>query len=404
MLSEDTPELVSSGFDALSSAPLRRKIMILATVLGPGVLLQAQTGSADGPTYGWSEDTHSPRPVPTNDRHDELLAGCSEGDAALAVVARQLAARTISADDSDAITRALRAAGNPHVWPRAFVLQGRRIDPNEARARVARWLASFEQPARLRCASAFAENGGQRSLAAVAVDARADLDPVPMRVRTASWVTVNAHALVHARGAKVVVLAPTGVPRMLPTSFSEGQVLARGNVDQPGRWLFQVVLDTENGPRPALEALVFAGTEPRTELECPARGEDAGPSTDEAASLTRMLGLARQSEGVPPLLRSGELDALARAHADRMMRTRKLAHDVGNGDPRERADQGLVAADEIGENIAHTPTPALAHRALWSSPSHRANILERRYGRLGIGVSRDPDGTLWVAELFASPR
>ncbi len=368
MLSEDTPELVSSGFDALSSAPLRRKIMILATVLGPGVLLQAQTGSADGPTYGWSEDTHSPRPVPTNDRHDELLAGCSEGDAALAVVARQLAARTISADDSDAITRALRAAGNPHVWPRAFVLQGRRIDPNEARARVARWLASFEQPARLRCASAFAENGGQRSLAAVAVDARADLDPVPMRVRTASWVTVNAHALVHARGAKVVVLG------------------------------------TENGPRPALEALVFAGTEPRTELECPARGEDAGPSTDEAASLTRMLGLARQSEGVPPLLRSGELDALARAHADRMMRTRKLAHDVGNGDPRERADQGLVAADEIGENIAHTPTPALAHRALWSSPSHRANILERRYGRLGIGVSRDPDGTLWVAELFASPR
>jgi uncharacterized protein YkwD len=149
---------------------------------------------------------------------------------------------------------------------------------------------------------------------------------------------------------------------------------------------------------------VFAGSAPPgAVLDRPAPGEEGVASSD-ASSLAWMIDVARQSEGVPPVRRSAELDAVARAHAERMMRTRKLAHDAGDADPRARLDQALISAHEVGENIAHAATPALAHRALWGSPSHRANLLDRRYGRLGIGTSRDPDGTLWVTELFATPR
>jgi len=385
---------------------LRCKVAIFAAVLGLGVVQRASIGSADAPGPGWSEDTHSPRPAPwTSDAERQLLAGCRESDQALAVVARQLAAHTISADDSEAITRALRAAGNPHVWPRALVLEGAQIDPREARMRVARWLAGFTEPVRLRCATASAEDRGGRVVAAVAVDVRADLAPIPMRTRSGSWITVEAHTLAPASGGKVVALGPTGPPRVLPTTFSEGRVLARAHVDRAGTWLLQVVLDMEGGPRPVLEALVFAGTDPPTlELDARAPGEEVDASTDEVGALTRMIGQARQSESMPPLARDRELDALARAHALRMMQSRKLAHDAGDGDPRERVDQAFVAAHEVGENIAHAGTIALCHRALWGSPSHRENILGRRYGRVGIGVSRDSDGTRWVTELFATPR
>jgi uncharacterized protein YkwD len=52
--------------------------------------------------------------------------------------------------------------------------------------------------------------------------------------------------------------------------------------------------------------------------------------------------------------------------------------------------------------VAHAGNVVLAHRALWSSPSHRDNLLQTRFDRLGIGVRSDPDGSVWVTELFAS--
>ena len=47
-------------------------------------------------------------------------------------------------------------------------------------------------------------------------------------------------------------------------------------------------------------------------------------------------------------------------------------------------------------------TLAMAHRMVWSSPSHRANVLSGRFSALGVGVARGKDGSLWVAELFSA--
>ncbi|HEY3493779.1 MAG TPA: CAP domain-containing protein, partial [Polyangiaceae bacterium] len=55
----------------------------------------------------------------------------------------------------------------------------------------------------------------------------------------------------------------------------------------------------------------------------------------------------------------------------------------------------------LGENVAHARNALLAHRALWASPSHRANLLEPNYDSVGIGVAEDADGSVWVSELFA---
>ena len=42
-----------------------------------------------------------------------------------------------------------------------------------------------------------------------------------------------------------------------------------------------------------------------------------------------------------------------------------------------------------------------AHRALWSSPSHRSNMLSGEFTRVGIAVVKDAEGRVWVTELFA---
>jgi uncharacterized protein YkwD len=54
-----------------------------------------------------------------------------------------------------------------------------------------------------------------------------------------------------------------------------------------------------------------------------------------------------------------------------------------------------------GENVAHATTVALAHRALWASPSHRANLLRREFESVGVAVARDDRGDAWVVETFA---
>jgi len=368
------------------------------------VPLHATGAAIPAPALTWTDTVGSPRPMPPiTGRERELSVLCPDGDGALRTVAAQLAARTVAADDTEAITYALRAAGGPHVWPRAFLLEGKSIDLAEAKTRMKAWLATFRQPARLRCGIVTQQSAEREVVAAVAIDAQADLAPVSVRARTSSWVDVDAKILAPATGAKVVVLGPTGAPRTLLTSFSQGRVKARANVDRPGTWLFQVLLDGVNGPRPVLGAYVFAGVEPpREKPHHPAPGEEAGAAGDAAMALTRMMMLARRSETVPGLVRDPALDRVARSHAERMMRVRQLGHEVGDGDPKERLGRAGISSSLVGENVAHAANVVLAHRALWGSPSHRDNMLEPRFDRVGVGVSSDPDGTVWVAQLFAT--
>jgi uncharacterized protein YkwD len=322
---------------------------------------------------------------------------------ALRAVAQQLAAHTVPADDVEAITYALRAAGDPHVWPRAFLLEGKTIDPVEARARMKAWLGTFRPGARLRCGIVTEHAVDKEIVAAIAVDAQADLAYIPVRARASSWVDVDAKVLAQASGAKVVVLGPTGTTRALLTSFEGGRIKARANVDREGTWLFQVLLDGVNGPRPVLEAYVFAGVEPPTaQPHRPAPGEEAGADGDSATALTRMMMFARRSESLPGLVRDATLDRVARSHAERMMRAKQVGHDVGDGDPKERLERAGISLSQIGENVAHAANIVLAHRALWGSPSHRDNMLHPRFDRIGIGVTADVDGSVWVTEVFAA--
>jgi uncharacterized protein YkwD len=338
----------------------------------------------------------------------ELAEVCGSTDAALARAARQLATLLAVQHTVEParVTQMVRRAGSPYVWPRAWSFLGAPHEREETQRRMQAWLSSFAEGGERRCGLASSTLNADRELVVViAVDALAELHPLPVRAREMSWVDVNAELLVPSAGSQVVVLGPRGAPRRIPTSDHDSRVLARFNVDRAGPWLVQLLSTVEGGPRPVLEALVFSGVEPSEPFETPsAPGEDAvTPSLDPRVTLEQLIEAARREERLPPLARSDALDTLAQSHAERMRSQKRVAHDVGGGDPLLRLENaglpGPITA--TGENVAHAATALAAHRSLWSSPSHRANLLSAEFDSLGLGVSHGEDGSVWVCQLFA---
>jgi uncharacterized protein YkwD len=389
---------------------MRPWLLVAAALSLPSAVLAEDARGEPG--WEWADATSS-RPSAADagmsDRESELARHCGSYEGGLRAVAKLLVERKIRGLpylDLDGLTFAQRTAGEPHVWPRAWIVSGRALDPESTLKKLDAWRASFHDIGQRRCgvATGYAPDGSE-VVAAIALDALADLAPVPIRVRGGTWLTVNATLLIPATGAHVVVMGPSGEPQPVPTSFDGSHVHARFDADRPGPFTAQVVADVATGPRPVLEAQVYADVEPpRATPRLAAPGEEAGAGMrDEALALTSMVGALRVTEKLRPLVRDRRLDAVALAHARRMKEAHTIGHDVGDGDPAERLANAGLRAKETGENVAHAQSVLLAHRALYASVSHRENLLSGEFTHVGVGVLDDADGSVWVAEVFSTP-
>jgi uncharacterized protein YkwD len=364
------------------------------------------------PAWEWADATASrPHPdgPPMTDREADLQRHCGAFEGGLRSVAGLLVERKLRGLpylDLDGLTFAQRTAGEPHVWPRAWIVSGRALDHEATLKKLDAWRASFHDIGERRCgvATGFGQDGSE-VVAAIALDALADLGAVPTRIRSGTWQSVAATLLVPATGAHVVIMGPSGEPQPVPTSFDGSHVRARFGADRTGPFTVQVVADVATGPRPVLEAQLFADIEPpHATPKLAAPGEEAGAGvTDKATALSSMVEALRVAEKLRPLVRDGRLDAVALAHARRMKEAHTLGHDVGDGDPAERLANAGLRARETGENVAHAQSILLAHRALYASVSHRENLLSPEFTHLGVGVLEDPDGSVWVAQVFSTP-
>ena len=93
----------------------------------------------------------------------------------------------------------------------------------------------------------------------------------------------------------------------------------------------------------------------------------------------------RAKRGLPPLAVDKGLMASARKHASWMARSRNLSHTNRS----------------VGENIAMGQSHSSeAVRDWMNSSGHRANILNRSYGRIGAAAYRTPGGTIYWCEQF----
>jgi uncharacterized protein YkwD len=109
----------------------------------------------------------------------------------------------------------------------------------------------------------------------------------------------------------------------------------------------------------------------------------------------------RQAAGLQPLAADPELTEVARRHSADMFARGYFAHDTPEGlTPFDRMRASGVRFITAGENLALAPTISVAHTGLMNSPGHRANILRREFGRVGIGVMDGGMRGLMVSQEF----
>lgn len=113
------------------------------------------------------------------------------------------------------------------------------------------------------------------------------------------------------------------------------------------------------------------------------------PKIDEAAE-TKMLILInaeRTKRGIKPLAADPDMQKVARAHAADMYVLGYFSHVNLDGEsPFDRMKKAGVKYQAAGENLAFAENVDVAHKGLMQSPGHKKNILEPKFGRVGIGI------------------
>ena len=133
----------------------------------------------------------------------------------------------------------------------------------------------------------------------------------------------------------------------------------------------------------------------------PFKVENTRPRPDLEKQMLDLVNQERVKAGLSPLQADPELTEVARKHSADMFARGYFAHDTPEGlSPFDRMKAANVRFTTAGENLALAPTLQIAHTGLMNSPGHRANILRREFGRVGIGVMDGGMRGLMVSQEF----
>jgi uncharacterized protein YkwD len=137
-----------------------------------------------------------------------------------------------------------------------------------------------------------------------------------------------------------------------------------------------------------------------------ARGKNERPFTPTAdeKTLVDLTNKERQKNDLPPLKPNAKLFEAARAHSANMAKQKELKHELDGKDFATRVKEAGYAYGRVGENIAMGPKDFPTVMRLWmESPAHKANILNKDYTEVGIGIARDSEGVPYYTQVFAAP-
>lgn len=116
----------------------------------------------------------------------------------------------------------------------------------------------------------------------------------------------------------------------------------------------------------------------------------------DAAGFVSRANAARQARGLRPYAVAADLAAVARRHSARMAAQQSLHHNP-------RLGSEVSGWRVVGENVGTGASVDSIHTAFMNSPTHRANIVATDYLQIGVGTVTDPDGQIWVTQVFRLP-
>ncbi len=176
----------------------------------------------------------------------------------------------------------------------------------------------------------------------------------------------------------------------------------RGTVKQDirnstiGRWF--VVLSEQYGGEVQSSLEEFArearrfltvtpGSHERLPVDVPEQGISftVDPATE--AQMVTLVNKERAENGLPALQMDRDITEVSRGKSRDMFERRYFSHyDPDGNNAADRMNDAGISYAVVGENLAYAPNLTSAHEGLMNSEGHRANILESRFRRIGIGV------------------
>ncbi|ANZ43376.1 hypothetical protein BBK82_38615 [Lentzea guizhouensis] len=167
---------------------------------------------------------------------------------------------------------------------------------------------------------------------------------------------------------------------------------------------------------PASSAAPSSATTPATTTTTSAAPAPPPPATP-AERVLAHLNAARAKEGLPPLTMDPALVTAGERHNQAMIAGCGLSHRCsGEADLGDRITAAGARWSTVGENVgmggpvanAADPISAMAVKLNQGmiderppDDGHRKNILSRSFTRVGIVVTRDAKGTVWMTQDFA---
>ncbi len=117
--------------------------------------------------------------------------------------------------------------------------------------------------------------------------------------------------------------------------------------------------------------------------------------------MLRMVNAEREKRGLQILVPDDKLQLAAQQHAADMFGRGYFSHNTPEGiNPFERMRKMGIKYAFAGENLAHSFNLDEAHSGLMNSPGHRANILNKNFGKVGISIlDSDINGLMLVQEF-----
>jgi len=125
---------------------------------------------------------------------------------------------------------------------------------------------------------------------------------------------------------------------------------------------------------------------------------------DIANETALLVNIERAKAGLPALAIDAPLSRIATLKAQDMVSHNYFAHKSPTyGDPWDMAEHFGYSYRSFGENIAYGQrTPEEVVKGWMNSPGHKANIMNKTYTNIGVGISRDPDGRIYWVHMFSN--
>jgi uncharacterized protein YkwD len=114
-----------------------------------------------------------------------------------------------------------------------------------------------------------------------------------------------------------------------------------------------------------------------------------------------LLNADRAKNGLSALKTNSQLTSLAGDYAQDMINRNFFAHNNPEGQtPFDRMKNAGISYTYAGENLAINSNVTAAETAFMNSSGHRANILNKNYTDVGVGVRYNNNGSAYVVQEF----